>query len=230
LKNSTFNNIFYISIFVICFNCCTSKPAKPTHQQLEIKYKQVKNEIAIAKKKIIEQYSEMANKKQEWLASEYIQLFLTKMYPAWKGTPWKFTGTTTVPLSGTIACGYFVTTTIQDMLFPIERIKYAQCASQQTLEHLVQPQYVKIYNGLSFNQFINQLQNHKDFLGLVGLDTHIGYLIKTNNQIHFIHSSIATNGVADEVAKNSNVLRNSKWKSVAFLTDDEQFLKKWIVN
>jgi hypothetical protein len=28
-------------------------------------------------------------------------------FPAWSGTPWAFSGTSTTPKEGTIACGYF---------------------------------------------------------------------------------------------------------------------------
>lgn len=50
--------------------------------------------------------------------------------PAWHGTPWDFNGTTRTPRSGTIACGYFVNTVLQDAGFRLPRIKWSQMASE----------------------------------------------------------------------------------------------------
>eukprot|EP01034_Spumella_vulgaris_P002667 gene2667-3457_t len=47
----------------------------------------------------------------------------------WGGTPWDFNGTTRTPKQGQIACGYFITNTLVDLGFPIDRVNLAQAAS-----------------------------------------------------------------------------------------------------
>ncbi|WP_225432174.1 hypothetical protein, partial [Limosilactobacillus reuteri] len=53
-----------------------------------------------------------------WVSSVGIDLF-----SHWKNTAWDFNGTSTVPGEGSIACGFFVTTLLQDMDLNINRRK-----------------------------------------------------------------------------------------------------------
>lgn len=234
--NMVFRFVCYIiypilPLMIYIISCNTKKSSQITSQKhialAKTAYTNVKATIKSEKQKFITNKILLPRDRQ-LIADKYISLFTEKMVPAWLGTKWNFNGTTQTPKIGNVACGYFVTTTMQDMQFPIERVKYAQCASQQTLEHLAQKAYVQIYNKLSFDQFINKLQTHHNFLGIVGLDNHIGYIVKKDKELNFIHSGVRYNGVKVEKAANCTDLKNSKWRSVAYLTDDISFLKKWI--
>jgi len=51
---------------------------------------------------------------------------LNRIIPCWNGTKWSFEGHTSVPKTGHIACGYFVSTTLKDIGLNLNRYKLAQ--------------------------------------------------------------------------------------------------------
>src|SRR5688572_15466983 len=53
----------------------------------------------------------------------FFQLINYKIPLYWTGTPWDFNGVTRKPGEGKIACGYFITNTLTDLGFTLERIK-----------------------------------------------------------------------------------------------------------
>lgn len=80
-----------------------------------------------------------SNQKQKIFTQTITQTIL----PSWVGTKWDFNGTTQIPQQGSIACGYFVTTVLQDGGVKLNRVKLAQCASEQMITTLVQPKLIK---------------------------------------------------------------------------------------
>ena len=61
-------------------------------------------------------------------ARAYLLTAIDAHFEHWKGTPWDFNGTTRIPGQGTIACGYFVTTALQDAGFDLPRYRCGQMA------------------------------------------------------------------------------------------------------
>ena len=58
---------------------------------------------------------------------QYLYYILTEdLFPAWYGTPWDFNGHVYYPHEGKIACGYFVSTTLKHIGFPLNRYRVAQ--------------------------------------------------------------------------------------------------------
>ena len=55
-------------------------------------------------------------------ARAYLLTTIDAQFEHWKGTPWDFNGTTRTPGEGAIACGYFVTTVLEQAGFKIERV------------------------------------------------------------------------------------------------------------
>jgi len=97
------------------------------------------------------------NKSSGEKGKEFTNLMVNKIFPYWYGTPWDFNGTTKRPNEGKIACGYFVTTTIQQMGFPINRIKLAQCASEEMIKNLVSKENIFRFSQIPFNTFEKKL-------------------------------------------------------------------------
>ncbi len=59
------------------------------------------------------------------LTKNYLEETLVEdIFNYWYGTPWDFNGTTNIPNQGSIACGYFVTTTLKHLGFNIPRFKF----------------------------------------------------------------------------------------------------------
>ena len=149
--------------------------------------------------------------------------------PSWTGTKWDFNGVTQIPQQGTIACGYFVTTVLRDAGVEINRVKMAQCASEQLIRSLVQPKYIQRYSNLPLSTFINSISQQGYGLYIVGLDNHTGFIFNSGTDIRFIHSSyIGTRAVQNDDASTNTILNSSKYKVLGKLSSDENVLAHWI--
>lgn len=126
----------------------------------------------------------------------------------WTGTPWSFSGTSREPQKGTIACGYFVTNTLSDYGFNINRTYLAQQASSVMIKKLCKD--IQHFNKRQdLEKYI--LSKDKNQVYLVGLDFHTGYITRENRDTYFIHSNYIQNkGVVKELTKNSQALNASK--------------------
>ena len=64
----------------------------------------------------------------------------------------------------------------------------------------------------------------------MGLDFHVGYLLKENNEVFFIHSNyINQEGVKKESITESKAFVSKKYYIVA-ITENEKLVEKWILN
>lgn len=138
----------------------------------------------------------------------YLFTFINYDVPRyWHGTPWSFAGTSRIPRKGSIACGYFVTNTLSDYGFALNRTFLAQKASSVMIKKLC----------TDIRYFTKRQQLEKYILGkgknqvyIVGLDFHTGYITRENRDTYFIHSNYIKNeGVIKELTKNSKALNAS---------------------
>jgi len=133
------------------------------------------------------------------------------LLPCWYGTPWDFNGTTQQPGSGKIACGYFVTTILHDAGLPVERVRLAQCASQQLVKETCSG--ISIYSRKSIEHFVNEVKQKGSGLYIVGLDYHTGFILNDSTGIYFIHSGVyAPRCALKENAITSRTLQNSNYR------------------
>jgi hypothetical protein len=155
-------------------------------------------------------------------AKTYLFHQLTKeIFPSWYGTEWDFNGTTTVPKEGKIACGYFVTTTLEDLGLKIPRIKWAQAASETMI--MAATSEVKRFSGADMNTVHQWLQTKKYSIFIVGLDNHTGFVYNNGTEILFVHSSPfnKSHGVVAEPVLTHSPLTVSKYRVFGeILTDD----------
>jgi hypothetical protein len=220
-----------ITAFAFCGNKKTTviKP-KPTSNTVvvhaAINYDSCKRAIARIKQKNKTNWVTLQKNEKEKIITHAI----TKtIIPAWIGTPWDFNGVTQTPQQGNIACGYFVTTVLQHAGFNIARVKLAQCASEQMITTLVQPKYTQRFSNIPMQKFLSAIPKNTIALYLVGLDNHTGFIYADGKEIYFIHSTfVGTRNVQKEVAANSWVLQQSKYKVLARLSADERQLNDWI--
>ncbi len=150
-----------------------------------------------------------------------------EIVPFWLGTPWDYNGITQTPGKGKIACGYFVTTVLRDAGVKINRVKMAQCASETMINSLTKKKVN--YSANSFTAFIEKVKAKGKGLSVIGLDNHTGFLYNDGKELWFIHSSVAGTGkVVKEKARSSGVLYYSKYKVVGFISQDANFIKRWL--
>src|SRR5688572_6084486 len=104
-----------------------------------LSYPRLKTSIETKRKGLQLQYDNAYHKDTIiTLARElWINAIGTAFYRHWQNTPWDFNGTTTMPRQGVIACGFFVTTLLQDMGLSINRRELAVCASLQMMRKLL---------------------------------------------------------------------------------------------
>ncbi len=148
------------------------------------------------------------------------------IYEYWKGTPWDFNGTTRIPQQGSIACGYFVTNTLTDLGFQMERINLAQSPSSKMIKELC----VDIRHFSKFNDLENYLKTQpNNSVFIIGLDFHTGYVLKNNKDFYFLHSNYMNRkGVVKENIRKSVALKSSKSFMIGSLTKNRELIEKWI--
>lgn len=203
-------------------------PIAPT-----ISYDSLKHEVQLTRTAIYNQYIKAGITVQDSLIKAtrtYLLNTITGSFFAhWYNTPWNFYGTTRIPGQGTIACGYFVTTVLQDAGFNIPRTAWAQLASE-TMMKKMNPD-LKRFSNVSMDDFEKQFSGKPDGLYIVGLDMHVGFISKTNGQLQFVHSSYyePSTGVMSQPLQSHNPLNDSKYRVVGEILHKEM-LVNWILN
>lgn len=157
----------------------------------------------------------------------YLYTLLNKdIYGYWKGRPWDFNGRTQNPAEGAIACGYFVTNTLSDLGFKIQRTKLAQVVSSEMIKTLC----VGIKSFSQLEQLRNYLAQQPDHsVYIIGLDFHTGYILKDASGTYFMHSNyINRSGVTKERIEESAALAHSKSFMIGSLSANTARLKQWV--
>ncbi len=150
-----------------------------------------------------------------------------QIMPFWYGTRYSFYGQTHIPGEGKIACGYFVTTVLEDLGFALDRNGLAQMASEEMIKDLVSKSNIKRFSGYQINDFLKQVKIQGNGLYVVGLDTHTGFLLNNGGELRFIHASGRFPfAVINENAYSSIILQKSKYRIIGHLSNDNYFLKR----
>lgn len=162
------------------------------------------------------------------MAKSYLYRTLTdSIFTYWYGTVWDFNGITEKPKQGKIACGYFVTTTLKHCGFSLPRVKLAQQAASIIIRTLCPKKSIKTYNKLE--KLKAYLDTQPEGIYIVGLDTHVGYLWNTRQELYFVHASYSGNKqVSKELWNESIVLGKSKLFVVGNLLDNVDLMNHWI--
>ncbi|WP_395052431.1 hypothetical protein [Flavobacterium sp.] len=173
--------------------------------------------------------SNSKDKNTEAIGIEFTNILTTKIFPYWYGTKWDFNGITQKPNEGSIACGYFVTTTLRDIGLKINRVKLAQCASEEMIKSLVSEDNIIRFSNKSIEEFVKKLKNKGNGIYVVGLDNHTGFVLVNSEGSFFIHSSgIAPYKVVKDKLTESLLIVKSKYRIVGKLSSDKKLLSNWV--
>ncbi len=164
-------------------------------------------------------------------ARKLLELSLPRLMRCWLGTPWDFNGIAHEPGHGKVACGYFVSSVLQDAGFRVEWAPLAQQASQNILGTFLPPDDMKIRVGVDYEQFLSEVLSCGNGIHIVGLDSHVAFLVVTDGgEIHFIHSSGASPYcVVDESREDARVLRRSNYRVTGNLTANSELIRNWLL-
>lgn len=136
---------------------------------------------------------------------------LPAVIDSWKGTRWSYSGTTQTPKKGAIACGYFVSTVLLHAGFDVDRVDLARQASEQIVRTLVPDPLIERFYRQSRDTVVKRVEALGRGVYLVGLDTHIGFLVNAEkSSVKFCHSTKRNRraGVVCETARSSPSLES----------------------
>ena len=151
------------------------------------------------------------------------------LFPAWYGTPWDFNGTSEIPQQGKIACGYFVSTVLRDAGWKVERVRLAQQASENIILSLTTERYVKRFRRVPIAKFVDDVTQSGPGVYIVGLDIHVGFIVNTGDEVHFIHSSyVDPYTVVKEKAIESLILAGSNYRVLGNVLADDGLIGNWL--
>jgi hypothetical protein len=158
-----------------------------------------------------------------------LESVLPEMMRCWLGTPWDFNGTAAGPGKDPVACGYFVSTVLQDAGFRLDRYRLAQQPSSRILTSLIPGDSCRLMVDLPYEQFVSEVSHMVPGVYVVGLDTHVAFLVVNADGFRFVHSSGSKPWrVVDEGREAADVLQKSRWRMLGNLTADEVLLRKWL--
>lgn len=234
-------NSAVLIILAFCLYSCEQVKHKESERQLvsansndtipDRSYYEIKKEIQSQRRAFSVKYSPqtLLTKDHDDLTHFWINTISEDLFAKWQNTPWDFNGITTIPRQGAIACGYFVTTILQDMDVKLNRIKLSTCASSEMMKSLAPQQPIKRLNHLSYSDFNNMLKDYGKGVYVIGLDFHTGFIVNDGKENWFIHSNyIGRKGVTKEPVSSSEALQSSKTRWLVSLTGDTSFLQKWL--
>ncbi|HCS21035.1 MAG TPA: hypothetical protein DIW47_10835 [Bacteroidetes bacterium] len=150
------------------------------------------------------------------------------LFPFWYGTPWDFNGISNVPGEGQIACGYFVSTTLKHVGFSLNRYKVAQQSSKRACEIFARGEKVLKISPEDVEALKRKLENLEPGLYCVGLDYHVGFLLKRKDRYFFIHSSyFGVDGVVIEPVETSMAFYSQTYY-LSPITTNKVLVRDWV--
>lgn len=155
-----------------------------------------------------------------------LEAFDHDLFPAWRGTPWDFNGTSSEPRTGHIACGYFVTTLLRDAGLLVERAKLAQQASERIVKALCPSKSIWRFRKGDESNVVDAIEEEGQGLYLVGLDNHVGYL-RIGASSRFWHSSYVEPAVVASEDPKKAVAFQSNYHVVGRLFTPS-LLERWL--
>lgn len=200
---------------------------------LIVSYATIKSNINSNRKQLSQLYKTSTNKSEtlNHVRDKFTNHLVNDIIPQWFGTKWSFEGYTEIPKTGSIACGYFVSTTLRDMNLNVNRYKLAQKAPYHEATVIACGTPIETLQNKTKEELKTYfLTNKKDGLYFIGLDFHVGFLLKENENLYFIHSNYINNsGPTKEKIEDSKVMNSSVYH-FCNITHNDILLKKWLNN
>ena len=158
-----------------------------------------------------------------------LELVMPEMMRCWLGTPYDFNGTAEKPGGGKVACGYFVSTVIRDAGFRVDRYKLAQQPSENIMLTFLDSENCLLKVGQDFESYAEWVEGMEPGVYLMGLDSHVGFIVNGAEGTRFYHSSgWQKRGVVNEAGNKAGALRHSNWRMIGGLTADPVVIRTWL--
>lgn len=175
------------------------------------------------------------NISQDSLSKLFTELLVNQIIPYWYDTPWDFNGYTATPQKGTIACGYFVSTTLEHMGIRVNRYKLAQQSPINEAKTLTLNAPIINIAYDSATESVQELKTKfnkvmKEGIYFIGFSaSHVGYVLKKNDELFLIHSNYMGNTKVEiEPVELSDVFSGFDSYYLVELSTNKAFLEKWV--
>ncbi len=235
--------IFLLPLFIFVVACSAQQPVSeknrfPSSVDCEVEvpevlqtYDELKAEVEADRKRFAAAYAGAGISERDSIidtARNYLfDIITSDFFAQWYGTEWDFNGTTHTPRMGKIACGYFITTLLEDAGFRIPRTFWAQQASEYYITRMTSD--VKRFSNKPLVEVARYFDGREDGLYIVGLDNHVGFVVKKDSCLRFVHASYydPKTGVQSEKLNSDNPLAVSSYRVAGRILDDEM-IQKWL--
>lgn len=158
-----------------------------------------------------------------------LNMLLPEMMRCWVGTPYDFNGTAEKPGAERIACGYYVSTVIRDAGFRVNRYKLAQQPSENIMRTFLPGDACELRVGEDYGRYADWVERMEAGVYLIGMDTHVGFIVVRPDGMRFFHSSGARSvGVVEETRDDAWTLRKSSWRMLGHFTADPGVMRTWL--
>lgn len=206
-----------------------AKKVEPDRERYEV----LVAELQRWRKNLAQDYSKARTQEQKSVVEKDARVILEMMLPemmrCWVGTPYDFNGTAEKPGKERIACGYYVSTVIRDAGFRVDRYKLAQQPSENIMRTFLPGDACNLKVGDDYSKYADWVEGLEPGVYLIGLDTHVGFIVVSPDGMHFFHSSGARAvGVVEESRDDSWALRKSNWRMLGGLTADAGVMRTWL--
>ena len=154
----------------------------------------------------------------------------TEFYPDGGGTAWSLTGHVNTTGTGSIACGYLVSTSLQHLGLPLNRYHLAQQSPSNEARSLALGETIHQFSGSKPGSIIKQMQDSLAmgiyFMGLA--ESHVGFLLVENQELYLIHSNyLGDHGVEIERLADSEVFSSYQQFKIVPLNTNQELLNRW---
>lgn len=195
------------------------------------RYSEIRKSLAETRGRLARKYHTARNAQEKDTilreARDALESNMPALMRCWLGTAWDFNGTAEAPGAGKIACGYFVATILHDSGFRVERSKLGRQASQNILHTFLPKESCMVTTGETYEKFADR--SRETGIYVVGLDTHVAFLVVKADGFHFIHASgSAPRQVVDETRAEARALSRSNYRVTGNLTADRKVLTNWL--
>ncbi len=166
-------------------------------------------------------------KQSEALSHELIAS-LDTLADYWIGSSWgRGVPQSNTPHQGKTNCGTFVGTLLRDAGFVVNIKKLQRLPSQGIIRSFVRGKRVQEFAGSSMVTFLAGVRKMGPGLFIIGMDAHVGLLIQTDTELHYMHSSSETGKVVKELAAKAWTIESSRYRIVGKILS-RQNMQDWL--
>lgn len=196
-------------------------------------YSQAKQDARLLRETLHRRWRELPTVQQrevflDTVADRLSEHLLGRIIPPWMGTRWAFEGYSETPGRGTVACGYFVSTTLRDAGVRVDRFRLAQASPEGEARSIgIDGKHVRLFRDSLQKGLPEVASRLADGLHFVGLFNHVGYLQKSGASIRFLHSDYVGGSVADQSVRRAPAFAGDiLW--VAEITGNRDLARAWL--